>query len=183
MRLDILRANRQLHNEVTKYLFENRTLFMNIARDKASLNLSHAYISKCVVNLERMNPCTRQLFRRCEFQIDYLSSHTLSAGRTIGETPAINPIQQIFKLLPSLQTLILSFGNPPFASNGVATHRIVRERLETVDWLIGCIPENIDVKWNLTGAFTTRFKTDEQPLRQLIEKRGSILMSAPPEVQ
>ena len=99
-------------------------------------------------------------------------------GRTIAEPPAIDPLQHIFKLLPNLQTLVVSFGAQPYASISNATHRVVLERLETVDWLLGCIPPLIDVRWDLTGAFTTRFRTDEQPLRRLVEKRGSIQMGA-----
>lgn len=174
IRLDIMRVNHQLQSEVSKYMYENRTLFMIIARDKASQTLSNEYISRFYETIATMNPYTRQLFRKLEIQIGYLSGQAFIAKRYTKVPAVLEPMREIFALLPSLQTLVVSFGPLPFIPSD--TYRIVRERLETVHWLIDCVPDAIDIQWDLTRAFTVRFKADEQPLRRIIAKRGTVQM-------
>lgn len=174
IRLDMMRANHQLHHEIAKHMYENRTLFLIIARDKASQTLSNEYISRFYEIIATMHPPTRHLFTTLEIQIGYLSGQAATAKRHANVPAVLDPMHHIFALLPRLHTLVVSFGPLPFIPSD--TYRIVRERLETVDWLIDCVPEAIDVRWDLTRAFTARFKADEQPLRKLIAKRGTVQM-------
>ncbi|KAL6711633.1 hypothetical protein ACN47E_004567 [Coniothyrium glycines] len=178
--LNIMRANRGLHDEVEKHLYENCTLFMEIARDKASQNLSNEYISRNLLVLQSMTPSMRQLFRKCEIRIGYLSSQKLPRGRRIGDVPVMDPMRRIFQLLPNLQTLVVSFAAQTSLTLSIGTHRIILERRETVQWLLESIPESVDVIWDLADAdaFPMRFQTDREPLRQLVQQRGSIVMGS-----
>lgn len=169
-----MRLNKQVLDEVVKYFYEKRTLFLVAARDKASQTLSSEYLSRFYQLLATMNPHTRQSFTKLEIQIGYLSGQSFTPKRYLNVSPIPDAMQEIFALLPGLQTLVISFGPLPFIAGD--TYRIVRERLDTVYWLIDCVPAQIDVRWDLTRAFTVRFKADEQPLRRIVAKRGAVCM-------
>lgn len=174
IRLDILRVSRQVHDETVKYFYEKRTLFLVAARDKASLTLSNHYLSRFYETVAAMNPRTRQLFRKLEIQIAYLSGQSTTLKAYPSVSFVADPMRDLFRLLPQLDTLVIAFGPNPFIAG--ENWGVIREKLETVYWLIECIPPAIRVQWDLTRAFTTRFKVDERPLRRIVAKRGTVRM-------
>ncbi|KAI8938635.1 hypothetical protein NX059_004506 [Plenodomus lindquistii] len=174
IRLDVLRTNKQVHDEVVGYFYEKRTLFLVAARDKASQSLSNNYLSRFYDMVATMNPKTRELFERLEIQVSYLSGQTITLKRYPSISFVADPMRDLFALLPRVQTLVIAFGPTPFIAG--ENWGIIREKLETVYWLIDCVPPAIDVRWDLTRAFTNRFKVDEGPLRRIVAKRGTVHM-------
>ncbi|CBX95918.1 hypothetical protein LEMA_P030700.1 [Plenodomus lingam JN3] len=174
IRLDVLRTNKQIHDEVVEYFYEKRTLFLVAARDKASQTLSNNYLSRFYDMVAMMNPRTRQLFGKLEIQVSYLSGQTTTMKRYPSISFVADPMRDLFALLPKVQTLVIAFGPTPFIAG--ENWGIIREKLETVYWLIDCVPVSIDVRWDLSRAFTSRFKVDEGPLRRIVAKRGTVHM-------
>lgn len=174
LRLDIMRANKQVHNEVVEYLYEKRTLFMIVARDRESPTLTNEYLSRYYETLASMPTQTRQHFTKLEIQIGYLSSQTFTAKRHTHVPSVSDPMSHILFLLPNLDTVVISFQSLLYTS--VSTHRIVRERTQTAEWLIKYIPESVNVVWDLARAFAFRTKLDEQPMWRTIQARGEINM-------
>ncbi|KAF2850254.1 hypothetical protein T440DRAFT_109633 [Plenodomus tracheiphilus IPT5] len=174
IRLDVLRTNQQVHDEVAQYFYEKRTLFLVAARDKASQTLSNNYLSRFYDMVATMNPKTRHFFKKLEIQVSYLSGQTITLKRYPSISFVADPMRDLFALLPQVQTLVIAFGPTPFIAG--ENWGIIREKLETVYWLIDCVPPSIDVRWDLTRAFTSRFKVDEGPLRRIVAKRGTVHM-------
>ena len=169
-----MRANNQVHNEVAKYMYENRTLFMIAAHDRASQTLSEAYISRYYETLASMPTHTRQRFQKLEIQIGYLSSQTFTPKRYPDVPSVSDPMRHVLLLLPNLDTIIISFQSLLYTS--ISTHRIIRERTETVEWLIKYIPRSVHIVYDLARAFTFPPKIEEQPMWQTIQVRGVIKM-------
>ncbi|KAJ4375822.1 hypothetical protein N0V83_001099 [Neocucurbitaria cava] len=167
-----MRANKQVHNEVVEYLYEKRTLFMIVARDRESPTLTNEYLSRYYETLASMPTQTRQHFTKLEIQIGYLSSQTFTAKRHTHVPSVSDPMSHILFLLPDLDTVVISFQSLMYTS--VSTHRIVRERTQTAEWLIKYIPESVNVVWDLARAFAFRTKLDEQPMWRTIQARGEI---------
>ncbi|CAO2652200.1 Nn.00g004830.m01.CDS01 [Neocucurbitaria sp. VM-36] len=174
LRLDIMRANKQLHDEVAKYLYENRTLFMVAARNSQSQTLSDEYMLRYYETLASMPTQTRLRFKKLEIQIGHLVSQP-SAPRRYTDVPSVSdPMRHILALLPNLDTVVISFQSLLYTS--VSTHRIVRERAETAEWLMKYIPASVSILWDLARAFAFPSKSEEQPMWQTIQARGVIKM-------
>ncbi|KAH7356285.1 hypothetical protein BKA66DRAFT_248456 [Pyrenochaeta sp. MPI-SDFR-AT-0127] len=176
LRLDIMRVNTKLHGEVHKYLYQNRTLFMILARDGSSKTLSDEYIARNYETLARMSMRTRQLFQKLEIQIGYLANQTFTAKRYADVSSVSDPMRHIFTMLPNLQTLVISFASSSYAIRSM--QRIFRELNETVVWLISYIPLSVNLVWDLSRACPLQGKIEEQPMWSTIQERGTIIMGA-----
>jgi hypothetical protein len=174
IRLDIMRANRQMHDEVRKYFYENRTLFMLAARDKDSLMLSNEYISRYYETLTVMNPQTRMLFNRLEVKVGYLA-HQKFQPRQYRLVPSVaDPMVHIIQLLPKLTTVIIAFGSMP----GLPTKAVMSvaiQRNDTLEWLLDHIPQYMEILWEQTTAPMSNDKWDESVLWNMMLERGSFI--------
>ncbi|KAH5106884.1 hypothetical protein HBH72_048670 [Parastagonospora nodorum] len=173
-RMDIMRTSRQMHKEVTKYFYENRTLFMIVARDKHSQMLSREYASRYYETLAAMSPETRALFTRLEVDIAHFSEQTF-ASRRFHHIPSVtDPMQHIFDLLPHLKTIVIVLGVTP-ARPAKAVERVITQRNETLRWLLEYVPPNVDILWE--RASLPKIDTGAAELQSMIEARGSFIDS------
>jgi hypothetical protein len=170
--MDIMRTSRQMHKEVTKYFYENRSLFMIVARDKHSQMLSREYASRYYETLATMSPETRALFTQLEVDIAHFSEQTFASRRSHHVPSVTDPMQHIFDLLPHLKTIVVVLGVAP-ARPTKAVERVIAQRNETLRWLLEYVPPNVDILWE--RASLPKFDTGAAELQSMIEARGSFI--------
>lgn len=174
-----MRTNHQVYHEVIKYFFENRTLYMSAARDKSSVNLSDEYISRYYETVSSIGPCTRSLFRKLEIYIGFLSHQTFIPRKHQHVISMSDPIHEILDLLPNLDVIIISSTCLPLVFDKPQTRalqtfaRIVTQKIETVEWLLGSIRPEIEVRWAIPGAMDDGLENVK--IQQLMAIRGPLL--------
>ncbi|KAF1919392.1 hypothetical protein BDU57DRAFT_140034 [Ampelomyces quisqualis] len=174
IRLDIMRANRQIHDEVRKYFYENRILFMLAARDKDSLMLSNEYISRYYETLAVMNPQTRMLFNRLEVMVGHLT-HQVFRPRQYQLVPSVaDPMRHVIQLLPKLSTVVIAMGPTPLRPIK-AVVSVATQRNDTLEWLLDHIPQHMEILWEQTTVPTPSDKWDDSGLWNMMRERGSFL--------
>jgi hypothetical protein len=168
-----MRTNKQLHKEVTKYFYENRVLFLLVARDsKGSQLLSDEYLSRYYETLAVMNPQTRCLFTKLEVMVAHFSEQTF-APRQYQHVPSVaDPMQQVIALLPNLATVVLSLGPTPLRPLR-AQVRVAMQRNETLEWLLAYIPAHVEILWDKKTVPVSEDKWPESKLWDIISDRGS----------
>ncbi|KAF2821718.1 hypothetical protein CC86DRAFT_99780 [Ophiobolus disseminans] len=175
--LAIMRANHQLHNEITKYFYEKRTLFIVLARDKQSRMLSDEYVSRYYETLAAMSPYTRQLFTKVEFQVGLFAEQTFEARRHVHVPSVTDPMHHVIALLPNLTTVVLTFPTTA-AQRGMVRIRTkyAAQISDTLDWLLSYLPNEMQLLWDLKSFPMTADPriTDEVRLRGIIESRGPV---------
>ena len=174
IRLDIMRTNRQIHDEVRKYFYENRTLFMLVARDKDSLMLSNEYISRYYETLAVMNPETRMLFNRLEVVAGHLASQKFQPRQYKLVPSVADPMSHVIQLLPKLTTVVIAFGPMPRRSLKT-TVSVAMQRNDTLEWLLDHIPQYMEILWEQTTAPTSSDRWDESILWNMMLERGSFI--------
>jgi hypothetical protein len=167
-----MRINRQIHKEATKFFYENRTLFMVVARDKDSQMLSNEYASRYYETLATMNPETRGLFTELEVDIAHFSEQTFTPRRYQQVPSVTDPMRHIIALLPNLKTVVIVLGVIP-ARPVKAIARVSTQRNDTLHWLLDYIPKDVQVLWE--KASVPRTETGAEALRTIIETRGSFI--------
>ncbi|KAH7075181.1 hypothetical protein FB567DRAFT_185212 [Paraphoma chrysanthemicola] len=173
LRLDLLRVNRQLHDEATKYFYENRTLFMVAARDKGSELLSNEFVSRYYETVAVMSASTRLLFTKLELQIGYFSNQIFTPRRYQNVPSATSPMQQMLTLLPSLTSVVISFGLAPAQLMG-SNDRIIAQRNDTLKWLLENIPQTIEVSWDETITLPLPGRVEDPELSAIMRSRGPL---------
>lgn len=168
-----MRVNTQLHDEVQKFLYSNRTLFIVVARDRESLTLSNEFAARSYETLARMAPKTRQLFTSLEIQVGYLAHQTFTSKHYVDIDAVPDPFPHMFSLLPNLKSLLLSFCSSPYAK--IRPPRIFREYDQTVDWLFPYIPPSIDIRWDFTYGSQTWLTLQRSPIWASAARRGAIV--------
>ncbi len=163
-----MRVNTQLHEETTRFLYENRALFMIAARDKNSTHLSDEFMARYYEVLANTNPETRKMFKILDVQADYLAHQEFLAKRYTDTPAVLDPIKHIFSLLPNLATVVISLGAPSHFG------RTFQQRSDTIAWLVDHIPPSVDIAWDLTHVWPLEGKLEDQPLWQTIQARGSL---------
>jgi hypothetical protein len=174
LRLDIMRTNRQIYKEVTKYFYENRTLFMTVSREKSSQMPSDQYVSRYYETLAVMNAETRRLFTKLEMCIAQ-SSEQIFAPRRYQKVPDVTDVMQhIFSLLPNLKFVTIVLGaTPVFPLKAVV--RIAMQRNDTLDWLLQYIPPEVEIIWEQKRIPALEGPWSEFHLWNLIKSRGSLV--------
>ncbi|KAF1838430.1 hypothetical protein BDW02DRAFT_594686 [Decorospora gaudefroyi] len=175
-RLDIMRVNTRLHDEVTKYLYEHRTLFMPVARHPTNKAFGDEYVARIYNTIATMNPATLHLFKHLEIQISHCQDRHIVASRYL---PRIaDPMRHIFRKLTALETLTIQFGPvaTPSYWESETMLKTTRQRyeIETTEWLIDHIPASVNVSWD--RAHASRFLGSdavEQRLWHAIQDRAS----------
>lgn len=169
-------TNKQLHNEVTKYFYENRTLFMLLARDKNSQMLSNEYVSRYYETLAVMNSETRSLFTKLEVTVAHFSEQTFKPRQYQLVKSVADPMQHIIALLPNLATIIITLGPTP-ARPIKALVRVAQQRNETLEWLLRYIPPHVEIMWE-QDTIPEREIWGSPQLMDIIGDRGSIMQGA-----
>jgi hypothetical protein len=170
-----MRTNKQIYKEVTKYFYENRTLFMLAARDKNSQMLSNEYLSRYYETLAVMSPQTRCLFTRLEVMIAHFSEQTFTPRRYQHVPSVVDPMQHTLALLPSLATVVISLGPTPIRPLK-ARVRVAMQRNHTLQWLLAYIPEHIEILWDQHTVPAPVDHWSEAMLWQMMSERGSPLL-------
>ncbi|KAH7392215.1 hypothetical protein DE146DRAFT_617778 [Phaeosphaeria sp. MPI-PUGE-AT-0046c] len=173
VRLDIMSANRQLHNETRKYFYENRTLFMLLARDKKSQMLSNEYISRYYETLAVMNAETRCLFTRLEVLVAHFSEQTFKPRQYQLVRSVADPMQHIVALLPNLTSIIITLGPTPIRPLP-ASLRVAQQRNETLEWFLKYIPPHVEILWEQSTIPAPELSGDSQ-LRDIVDNIGSFI--------
>jgi hypothetical protein len=196
--LSVMRTNRRLHDEVAKYFYERRTLFMIVVRDQDSPTLSDECLSHYYQTVAMMRPQTRHLFVAMEIQLGGdvrsggLREQISSMPRCWGtKGPGARPMMRnIFDLLPNLTAVIFSFLQPARVFT-----RSYGKRAQALEWVLHHVPFKAEVRWgawsddvtavsahplqrdvsNMTRHFADREARD---LRSILECRG-FLTSCP----
>jgi hypothetical protein len=170
--LSIMRTNRQIHDEVAKYFYERRALFMRLVRNKDNKVLSDKYISCYHRVMATMNPQTLLLFTDLEIQIGYLADQR-DTPRQWGEVYQITePLRQMLTLLPNLTTVIVSFARYRPVYYAGYSRGLSRQTRETVEWLLDNIPRDMNVLWDWDAAVMPIGKSGESSLVRMIRERG-----------
>jgi hypothetical protein len=144
-----MRTNHQLHAEVTKYFYQNRTLRLQVGRDEGDALMSHALMLEHYETLAVMRPQTRALFTSLDISIQPLSLGPATQApiqRYPRVVPVADPMCCSLALLPNLATVVLSLANlnsRPWRRRGV----VAEQRIRTLQWLLECIPSNVQVLW------------------------------------
>jgi hypothetical protein len=169
-----MRTNRQIYKEVTKYFYENRTLFMIVAREKDSQMLSNEYASRYYETLAIMNPETRRFFTKLEVCIAHFSEQTFASRRYL-EVPSVSdPMRHIISFLPNLETVVIVLGTTPVRPLK-AVVRIAMQRNDTLDWLLEYISPEVEVIWEQKRIPELEGQWNEFHLWNLIKSRGSLV--------
>lgn len=174
IRLDIMRTNRQIHDEVRKYFYGNRTLFMLAARDKGSLMLSNEYISRYYETLAVMNPQTRMLFNRLEVMVGNLANQRFQPRQYQFVPPVPDPMGHVIQLLPKLTTVTFVIGPTPLRPIKAVVINSM-QRNDTLEWLLGHIPQHMEILWEQTTVPEPNDKWDESVLWNMMLERGSLI--------
>jgi hypothetical protein len=179
VRLDIMRTSQQMHREVAKYFYENRTLFMATGRLKNSPMLSNEYLSRYYETLAIMNPQTRRFFTRFDIKVVHQTEQTLPPRRYQLVPSVADPMQHVFDLLPNLSTVVLSLGPTPFRP--LVWLRVATQRDDTLESLLDHIPQHVEILWDkstapaLEGKLGRSGKSDESRLWRMMNDRGSFI--------
>jgi hypothetical protein len=170
-----MRTNKQIHKEVTKYFYENRVLFMLVARDKDSKTLSDEYMSRYGETLAVMNPQTRRLFTKLEIMVAFFSEQTFMPRQYQQVPSGTDPMQYVLALLPSLATLVISLGPTPLRPLP-AQVRVAMQRNQTLAWLLAYIPGHVEILWDHGTVPTSGDTWKESKLLQMMSERGSPML-------
>lgn len=161
-----------MHDEVSKYFYERRTLFMAIARNKDNKPLSDKYISRYQSIMATMNPQTLLLFTSLELQIGYLPDQ-LDIPRQWGEVYHITePMKHVLALLPNLTTVVISFARHRPVYFASYARGLSRQTHDTVEWLIDNLPLEMNVLWDWGDALMPTDESGESKLARMIRDRG-----------
>lgn len=169
-----MRTNRQIYKEVTKYFYENRTLFMIVARDKDSQMLSNEYASRYYETLAVMNAETRRLFTRLEVYIAHFSEQTFMPRRYQMVPSVADPMRHIISLLPNLETVVIALGRTP-SRPLKALVRVAIQRNETLDWLLAYLPPEVEIIWDEKTMPALEGDWNEFHLWNMVKNRGSLV--------
>jgi hypothetical protein len=167
-----MRTNKQIHAEVTKYFYENRVLFMLVARDKDSKTLSDEYMSRYGETLAVMSPQTRRLFTKLEIMVAHFSEQTFTPRQYQQVPPGTDPLQYALALLPNLATLVISFGPTPLRPLR-AQVRVAMQRNQTLAWLLPYIPGHVEILWDQGTVPAPGDRWSESKLIEMMNERGS----------
>jgi hypothetical protein len=175
--LDIMRTNRQLHAEVTKHFYENRTLRFQVGRDDDDALLSHALVLEHYETLAVMRPQTRALFTRLDISIQPLSpgpAAQVPVRRYPRIVPVADPMRCSLALLPNLATVVISLANlnsRPWRRRGV----VAEQRIRTLKWLLECIPSNVQVVWTPSTAPSDDAAQDVKTCWRIMKERSALI--------
>jgi hypothetical protein len=173
--LDIMRVNKQLHDEVGKYFYDNRTLFMAVTRHAGNKGLGDEYVAHVYQAITAMNPDTLQQFRQLEIQIS--GSEDIHAIRKRYNPCVTNPMSHLFNKLASLEKLKISFdpkSRPIGGSFGLVLNFIGEKwETETREWLVDHIPPSLKVSWDQKSASRFFGSTNvEERLHRAIQEKA-----------
>jgi hypothetical protein len=172
-----MRTNRQLHAEVTKHFYENRTLRLQVGRDEDDALLSHALMLEHYETLAVMRPQTRALFTSLDICIQPLSPRAATqvpVRRYPRIVPVVDPMRSSLALLPNLATVVLSLANlnsRPWRQRGV----IAEQRIRTLKWLLECIPSNVQVVWTPLTAPSDDAAQDVKTCWRIMKEKGALV--------
>lgn len=173
VRLDIMSTNKQLHDETRKYFYENRTLFMLLARDRNSQMLSNEYVSRYFETLAVMNAETRRLFTKLEVMVAHFSEQTFKPRQYQLVRPVEDPMEGIIALLPNLSSIIITLGPTP-ARPMQAVLRVAQQRNETLEWFLQYVPPYIEILWERSTIPEPEICGMSQ-LSDMVNGRGSLI--------
>jgi hypothetical protein len=144
---------------------------MIAARDKESKMLSDEFVSRYYETVAVMSAPTRLLFTKLELQVGYFSNQIFTPRRYQNVPSTAAPLQQILTLLPSLKSLVISFGVAP-AQMMRSNTRITEQRNDTLLWLLEHIPQGVDILWDTSAASPAQSRIDESTLSEIMHNRG-----------
>lgn len=172
--LAVMRTNQQLHDEIAKYFYGQRTLFMQLARDKNGQLLSDEFISRYYETLAVMNPSTRGFFTKIELQIGLLPDQHFEARRYQHVKSVSDPMRHMLALLPNLSTFVVTFArrvSRPLSSR----IRYAEHMRDTLQWLLTYIPDDAEILWDFRSNphwFSDESVKEEMEVQKVIESRG-----------
>lgn len=174
--LDLMRVNHQLHSEVAKYLYDNRTLFMIIARDKDSFTLSDEYISRYYETLAVMAPATRQMFTKVELKIGQFPQADFSARRYQLAPSNTDHMREIIAFIPNLSTLVLTLPYLMTTRPKAYTARTTMQVCDTIDWVLSHVPAHVEILWDmhLVQWYPTPRTEWEVRMLTIVQSRGQV---------
>lgn len=177
LNMDIMHVNHQLHDEVVKYFYENRTLWMIAARDRGRPILSDEFVGRFYETVAAMNPQTRLLFKKLEIDVGILSAQTFLPRRYYGILPVTDHMRQIFALLPNLETVLFTFKRIHHSVSGRGMPRFYWEREKTLQWIIDSLPQPAPrIQWDFSQSSPFWDDAHEQELRPKLEKQVGMEM-------
>lgn len=184
--LEIMRVNKQLHEETTKHFFDKPTLLIEACKE-SRLHQTQGFFTKhttgeYVALVTSMSPEVKRRFTRLELRIFPDCASTADKAQ-LGPLP----LRQICNALPNLESILISYSK----INERATSRRVRvrqlrfheERKSTLEWLRAQLPDNaLQVAWDLTNfqrpvedaAEFREAVMSERMMRELVERDGSL---------
>jgi hypothetical protein len=170
--LDLMCVSHQLHSEVAKYFYDNRTLFMIIARDKDSLTLSDEYISRYYETLAVIAPAMRQMFTKVELKIAQFPQADFSARRYQLAPLNTDHMREIVAFLPNLSTLVLTLPHLMTTRPKAYTMQVC----DTIEWVLNHVPSHVEILWDmhLVQWYPTPRTEWEVRMLTIIESRGQV---------
>ncbi|KAI4664100.1 uncharacterized protein J4E79_003601 [Alternaria viburni] len=178
-RLNIMRTNRQLHNEVRKLFYGNRRMFIQVGpglMDK-ELAIKYDHGLKGLHMATTINPTALQLLKELEFQF---CKHM--CGESYPSESWMNPMGRIYYALKLERIRITFIKNDIYRLSaagstnpkGLESQRIQYEKLERFGrWFINQIPASVNVSWSREDAAIFFNSTAvEQRLYQAIQERA-----------
>ena len=148
-----MRVNRQLHAEVAKYFYENRTLSMFLAHDRENLITSKRFVQNYHEVLSDMNPTTRQLFTKLQVQLSYPppDSRLPLTTRRYQHVPCVgDPMHRVLALLPNLTTITISTARDPPMRETLCEF-YTQQMNDVLAFLLSYIPREMDISWDLSA--------------------------------
>ncbi|KAI4705557.1 hypothetical protein J4E81_000440 [Alternaria sp. BMP 2799] len=174
-RLNIMRTNRQIHNEVRKLFYGSRRMFIQVQpglMDKESA-IKYGHGLKCLHMSTTINPTILQLLKELEFQFRKDPS-----GGCYPSESWMNPMGRIYYML-KLERISITFTESEFYRltaagstdpKALEVQRIQYEKLERfARWFINQIPASVNL----------RALVERQLYRDVVLGRYSVWVSAP----
>ncbi|KAI4624499.1 hypothetical protein J4E83_004174 [Alternaria metachromatica] len=174
-RLNIMRTNRQIHNEVRKLFYGSRRIFIQVQpglMDKESA-IRYGHGLKCLHMSTTINPTILQLLKELEFQFRKDPS-----GGCYPSKSWMNPMGRIYYML-KLERISITFAESEFYRltaagstdpKALEVQRIQYEKLERfARWFINQIPASVNL----------RALVERQLYRDVVLGRYSVWVSAP----
>ena len=184
--LALLRVSRKLNQEFIKHVHLNRVLFLTLAHDPNARPLSESHFVYRYEALLSLRPCIRALFTHIEIEVGYLHRLLVHERRyhhvqIPSHSTADTALRAFFALLPSLQSVLLSFPVTILSISSEERPYFKAQRRQTLAWLRRCIPQHVRLRWDTTLYDPFRPQLDGTASLGPIEHGDSIISSYPNE--
>ena len=107
--LSILRANHQLHYEISEHFYKDRLLYMQVCRGFGYDGLRPDVLSRCYETVANMPEKARASFKKLEVMVGNITNGKEDKRRYPDIDQVQEPLKAMLALLPNLENLLVSF--------------------------------------------------------------------------